>query len=269
MPELPEVETTLRGITPHALGKRIIQIHVRNHSLRWRVELPEEISGQKINRITRRAKYLLLHADTGGLILHLGMSGRLSVVSNNAPAGKHDHIDILLEHGQALRLTDPRRFGSIHWQSYPLSAHWLLEKLGIEPLHDEFSGDYLFKRSRARRSPVKTFLMDAHVVVGIGNIYANEALFHSGIRPRIAAGRISQRRYAILATTVKSILTAAIDLGGTTLRDFLGGDGTPGYFAQKLCVYGRAGQRCRVCGTTLKGVRSGQRGTVYCPKCQR
>lgn len=269
MPELPEVETTLRGITAHALGKRIIEIHVRNHSLRWWVELPDEICGQKINRLTRRAKYLLFHADTGGLILHLGMSGRLSVVSNNVPAGKHDHIDILLEHGQVLRFTDPRRFGSIHWQTYPLSAHWLLEKLGIEPLHEDFSGDYLFKRSRGRRAPVKTFLMDSHVVVGIGNIYANESLFQSGIRPRIAAGRISQNRYEILAKSTKSILTAAIDLGGTTLRDFVGGDGAPGYFGQKLRVYGRDGQPCRACGTILKGVRVGQRGTVYCPKCQR
>lgn len=269
MPELPEVETTLRGISAHVLGKRIVEIRVRNHSLRWRVELPEEICGQKINRLTRRAKYLLFHADTGGLILHLGMSGSLTVVSNNAPIGKHDHIDILLEHGQVLRFTDPRRFGSIHWHSYPLSAHWLLEKLGVEPLHKDFSGDYLYKRSRGRRAPIKTFLMDANVVVGIGNIYANEALFQSGIRPRIAAGRISQRRYALLAASAKSILTAAIDIGGTTLRDFVGGDGKPGYFGQNLSVYGRGGKPCRACRTTLKGIRVGQRGTVYCPKCQR
>ena len=268
MPELPEVETTLRGITPFVLGRRVVEIDVRNRSLRWPVVLPDTIRGQRIGRLTRRAKYLLLHMDTGGLILHLGMSGRLCLVSVNAPIGKHDHVDIILEHGQILRLTDPRRFGSLHWQPHPLDSHWLLKDLGIEPL-GELTGDYLFEKSRKRRGAVKNFLMDSHIVVGVGNIYANEALFKAGVRPRTAAGRVSRGRYRDIANAVKTTLAAAIDLGGTTLRDFVGSDGAPGYFAQELFVYGRGGQPCRLCHTTLKSLRVGQRGTVYCPKCQR
>lgn len=269
MPELPEVETTLRGITPSLLNRRIVSLDVREPRLRWPVQIPSEVCGERIVRLTRRAKYLLLYVDAGALILHLGMSGHLRIVSGNVPPGKHDHLDILLDHGLALRLTDPRRFGSLHWQPHPVSDHWLLRNLGVEPLSDAFTGDYLFARSRRRRAAVKNFLMDAHVVVGIGNIYANEALFKAGVRPRTAAGRLSRARYREIVARIRETLTTAIGQGGTTLRDFVGSDGRPGYFANELLVYGRQGKPCRRCGALLKGLRVGQRSTVYCPNCQR
>jgi len=269
MPELPEVETTLRGIAPSLLNRRIVAFDIRDPRLRWPVELPPEIRGECIVRLTRRAKYLLLHLDAGALILHLGMSGHLRIVSGNEPPGKHDHVDIILDHGLALRLTDPRRFGSLHWQLHPVEDHWLLRNLGIEPLAEAFTGDYLYARSRGRRLAVKNFLMDARIVVGIGNIYANEALFKSGVRPRTAAGRLSRPRYRKIAAATRETLSAAIDQGGTTLRDFVGSDGRPGYFANELFVYGRDGKPCRRCGSILKGLRVGQRSTVYCPSCQR
>ncbi|MDE0055914.1 MAG: bifunctional DNA-formamidopyrimidine glycosylase/DNA-(apurinic or apyrimidinic site) lyase [Gammaproteobacteria bacterium] len=269
MPELPEVETTLRGIAPSLLNRRIVAFDIRDPRLRWPVELPAELRGERIVRLTRRAKYLLLHLDAGALILHLGMSGHLRIVSGNEPPGKHDHVDIILDHGLALRLTDPRRFGSLHWQLHPVEDHWLLRNLGIEPLAEAFTGDYLYARSRGRRLAVKNFLMDARIVVGIGNIYANEALFKSGVRPRTAAGRLSRPRYRKIAAATRETLSAAIDQGGTTLRDFVGSDGRPGYFANELFVYGRDGKPCRRCGSILKGLRVGQRSTVYCPSCQR
>ena len=269
MPELPEVETTLRGITPSLLNRRIVSLDVREPRLRWPVQIPSDVCGERIVRLTRRAKYLLLYVDAGALILHLGMSGHLRIVSGNVPPGKHDHLDILLDHGLALRLTDPRRFGSLHWQPHPVADHWLLRNLGVEPLSDAFTGDYLFARSRRRRAAVKNFLMDAHVVVGIGNIYANEALFKAGVRPRIAAGRLSRARYREIVARIRETLTTAIGQGGTTLRDFVGSDGRPGYFANELLVYGRQGKPCRRCGSLLKGLRVGQRSTVYCPNCQR
>ncbi len=269
MPELPEVETTLRGITPSLLNRRIVSLDVREPRLRWPVQISSEVCGERIVRLTRRAKYLLLHVDAGALILHLGMSGHLRIVSGNVPPGKHDHLDILLDHGLALRLTDPRRFGSLHWQPHPVGDHWLLRNLGVEPLSGAFTGDYLFARSRRRRAAVKNFLMDAHVVVGIGNIYANEALFKAGVRPRTAAGRLSRARYREIVARIRETLTTAIGQGGTTLRDFVGSDGRPGYFANELLVYGRQGKPCRRCGSLLKGLRVGQRSTVYCPNCQR
>ena len=269
MPELPEVETTLRGIAPSVLNRRIVAFDIRDPRLRWPVELPPEICGERIVRLTRRAKYLLLHLEAGALILHLGMSGHLRIVSGNEPASKHDHVDILFDHGLALRLTDPRRFGSLHWQPHPAEDHWLLRGLGVEPLSEEFTGDYLFAKSRGRRAAVKNFLMDARIVAGIGNIYANEALFKAGVRPRTAAGRLSRTRYRKVAAATRETLTAAIDQGGTTLRDFVGSDGRPGYFANELLVYGRQGMPCRRCGSLLKGLRVGQRSTVYCPSCQR
>ncbi|MCY3820958.1 MAG: bifunctional DNA-formamidopyrimidine glycosylase/DNA-(apurinic or apyrimidinic site) lyase [Gammaproteobacteria bacterium] len=269
MPELPEVETTLRGIAPSILNRRIAAFDIREPRLRWPVRIPSEVRGKRIVRLTRRAKYLLLHADTGALILHLGMSGHLRIVSGNVPPGKHDHLDILLDHGLALRLTDPRRFGSLHWQPHPVGDHWLLRNLGVEPLSEAFTGDYLHAESRGRRLAVKNFLMDARIVVGIGNIYANEALFESGVRPRTAAGRLSRPRYRKIAAATRETLSAAIDQGGTTLRDFVGSDGRPGYFANELFVYGREGKPCRRCGSLLKGLRVGQRSTVYCPSCQR
>ena len=269
MPELPEVETTLRGVAPNLLNRRIIAFDIREPRLRWPVELPPEICGKRILRLTRRAKYLLLHLDAGALILHLGMSGHLRIVSGNEPPARHDHLDILLDHGLALRLTDPRRFGSLHWQPHPVEDHWLLRNLGVEPLSEAFTGDYLHARSRGRRAAVKNFLMDSHIVAGIGNIYANEALFKAGVRPRTAAGRLSRPRYRKVVAATRETLSAAIELGGTTLRDFVGSDGKPGYFANELFVYGREGKPCRRCGSILKGLRVGQRSTAYCPDCQR
>lgn len=268
MPELPEVETTLRGVAPAVLGERVLAVAVRDPRLRWPVDLPDSIPGQQVVRLSRRAKYLLLHLETGALILHLGMSGRLRVVSGNTPPDRHDHVDILLSNGRALRLTDPRRFGSLHWQPGPWQAHWLLRGLGVEPLSESFDGAWLFARSRKRRVAVKNFLMDARIVVGVGNIYANEALFKAGVRPRTAAGRVTRARYGALAEAIRETLSAAIELGGTTLRDYVGSDGSPGYFANELFVYGREGKPCRVCGTILTGIRVGQRGTVYCRSCQ-
>lgn len=251
------------------MGRVLIKAEVRNRHLRWPVELPDDIAGQRFVSVERRAKYLLLGMETGGLIVHLGMSGSLRLVSNNLEAGKHDHVDFHLDSGLCLRLTDPRRFGSIHWQRYPLAGHWLLKNLGVEPLTAACNGDYLHRHSRGRRIAVKNFIMDAHVVVGVGNIYANEALFRAGVRPRTAAGRISKQRFEGLSQAIKATLARAIELGGTTLRDFVGSDGRPGYFAAEHFVYARAGHPCRICGSVLKGVRSGQRATVYCPKCQR
>ena len=242
---------------------------MRNPNLRWPVRLPAEVCGQRLQPIERRAKYLLLPFETGGLIVHLGMSGHLAMVPADAPVGKHDHVDIQLDDGSAVRFTDPRRFGSIHWQPHPLRGHWLLRDLGPEPLSTAFDGAHLAARCRARRRAIKLLLMDAKVVVGVGNIYANEALFLAGIRPRVAAGRVPRRRLDALAAEVKRTLRRAIARGGTTLRDFVGSDGRPGYFAQELAVYGRGGEPCRRCGAVLKEVRLGGRSTVYCPRCQR
>ena len=241
---------------------------VRCPALRWPVHLPQSIHGQRLGAIARRAKYLLLPLQTGGLIIHLGMSGHLAVVRAGTPPGKHDHIDLELDDGNAVRFTDPRRFGSFHWQPYPLDRHWLLANLGPEPLSAEFDGDYLAERARRRRVPIKTLLMDAKVVVGVGNIYANEALFASGIRPRVAAGRLSRARLSTLADAVKATLASAIQSGGTTLRDFVATDGRPGYFVHELAVYGRGGEDCVRCDMQLKEVRLGGRATVYCPSCQ-
>lgn len=272
MPELPEVETTCRGIAPHVEGRRVTAIHVRHPRLRWPVPtaaLRRHLVGQRIERVERRAKYLLLRCATGTAILHLGMSGSLRIVDEGAPAGKHDHVDICLDTGRCLRLTDPRRFGALLWTRGDPHAHELLRDLGPEPLEDDFSGRYLHRRSRGRRVSVKAFLMDSHTVAGVGNIYANEALFLAGIHPARAAGRISLPRYEKLADCVKRVLRESIAQGGTTLRDFVDGHGQPGYFSLYLRVYGKGGQACPVCGEVLRELRQGQRATVYCPKCQR
>lgn len=271
MPELPEVETTRRGIAPHLIGQTVERAVVRHWQMRWPVPptLPELVKGQTIHAVRRRAKYLLLTFPAGTLILHLGMSGSLRIVERNTPAGKHDHLDLQLVSGKSLRLTDPRRFGAALWTSDPPEQHPLLCKLGPEPLTEEFTGERLFRLSRGRRVAVKSFVMDSDIVVGVGNIYANEALFLSGIRPGKAAGRITRARYYSLAEQIKQVLTRAIDAGGTTLRDFLGSDGKPGYFKQQLFVYGRSGECCLHCETPLKTSRLGQRATVYCPACQR
>jgi formamidopyrimidine-DNA glycosylase len=270
MPELPEVETTRRGVEPHSLGRVVSSVIVREPRLRWPVpgDLAAVLAGQTISALERRAKYLLFHTPAGSLLVHLGMSGSLRVVAPGQAPARHDHIDILFQGGQCLRYDDPRRFGCFLWLQ-PGERHPLLSALGPEPLSDDFGGELLYRRSRGRTGPVKNFIMDGKVVVGVGNIYANEALFLAGIRPDRAAGRISRDRYRCLAEKIKQVLTFAIEQGGTTLRDFVGGDGKPGYFAQQLYVYGRRGQPCKRCGRELRERRLGQRTTVYCVTCQR
>lgn len=270
MPELPEVETTRRGLEPHVRGQRLLKATVRDRRMRWPVapELEQTLQGQTLNAITRRAKYLLFEFESGQLMLHLGMSGSMRVVSEDADIGKHDHFDLAFSNGRILRLRDPRRFGSIHWLPAG-SGHTLLESLGPEPFDEGFNGDYLHKRSRGKKVAVKNFIMNNHVVVGAGNIYATEALFRAGISPRKAAGKISKAAYAALANDIKDVLQAAIAQGGTTLRDFVGGNGDKGYFSLELQVYGREGQPCVRCEAPLKGIRLGQRATVYCSHCQK
>lgn len=269
MPELPEVETTKRGLAPWLLNERIEEIIVRQPKLRWPVEEGiQALSGHRITRIERRAKYLLVSTDAGTAIWHLGMSGSLRLVDNNTPPNKHDHIDWRLSNGKVLRYHDPRRFGALLFVE-PGSECPQLSHLGPEPLSDDFNADYLHSRCRQRTQAIKTFIMDSKVVVGVGNIYANESLFFAGIRPQTPAGKISKARLERLVIEIKLVLAAAIEQGGTTLKDFVGGDGKPGYFAQQLAVYGRAGKPCMSCQTTLKELRIGQRSTVYCTKCQR
>jgi formamidopyrimidine-DNA glycosylase len=269
VPELPEVETTRRGIEPHLLGRRIVSWDVRNPALRWPVDLPPELADGTVRRVARRAKYLLLELDRGTLILHLGMSGSLRVLPAGTAPLKHDHVDLRLDSGKVLRLNDPRRFGSLHWQPAGAGPHWLLARLGVEPLSEAFTGAYLKQAARGRRVAVKHLLMDGRIVVGVGNIYANEALFLARVRPTLRASRVTLASYQRLAEAVKAVLGGAIDMGGTTLRDFVNQDGQPGYFRQSLYVYGREGEPCKVCGATLEGLRLGQRATVFCPKCQR
>ncbi|HEV7272550.1 bifunctional DNA-formamidopyrimidine glycosylase/DNA-(apurinic or apyrimidinic site) lyase [Pseudoxanthomonas sp.] len=272
MPELPEVETTRRGLAPHVEGRRIAAVTLRRPDLRWPIpqEVARELPGQRIDAVRRRAKYLLMETSAGSALLHLGMSGSLRVLPASTPVTAHDHVDIALE-GEAprvLRFNDPRRFGSLLWQPVG-EVHPLLRGLGPEPLSDAFDGDYLFALSRGRKAPVKTFLMDQAVVVGVGNIYAAESLFRAGISPLRAAGRVSRERYGALADAVKDILAYAITRGGTTLRDFLSPDGAPGYFEQELSAYGRGGEPCPRCGRPMKHASIGQRATVWCGHCQR
>jgi formamidopyrimidine-DNA glycosylase len=275
LPELPEVETTRRGIAPYLIGRRVLGVTLRRPDLRWPIPsaISELLPGQRIDAVERRAKYLLLHTEAGSALLHLGMSGVLRVLPPDASIGKHDHVDIVLERtatqaDRILRFTDPRRFGCLLWQA-PGEIHPLLANLGPEPLTDAFDGDLMWHISRGRKAAVKLFLMDNAVVVGVGNIYASEALFAAGIDPRRAAGSVSRARYARLAAEVKRILAWAIERGGTTLRDFLNPDGAPGYFFRELNVYGRAGEPCHVCGTAIRQVVLGQRSTFWCPHCQR
>ena len=271
MPELPEVETTCRGIAPHITGARVQQIVVRNPNLRWPVSrrLGQELAGQRINSVSRRAKYLLLQTDAGTAILHLGMSGSLRILDAGTQPGKHDHVDIVFTNGRALRLTDPRRFGSLHWTRRPAQQHRLLSRLGPEPLGDDFSGDYLYECSRGRKVAIKQFIMNSQVVVGIGNIYACEALYMAGIYPKRAAGRVSKKKYALLAEVIREVLTDSIARGGTTLRDFVNGNGEPGYFKLHLNVYGHGGEPCISCREPIREIRQGQRSTFYCPVCQK
>lgn len=270
MPELPEVETTRRGLVPHVEGRTVARVLLRRPDLRWPIprEVETRLPGQRIEAVRRRAKYLLLDTQAGSALLHLGMSGSLRVLPEATPPRPHDHVDLVLGDGQLLRFNDPRRFGCLLWQA-PGETHPLLSKLGPESLSEGFSGDYLFDQSRHRKAPVKTFLMDQTVVVGVGNIYAAEALFAAGILPLRPAGKVSRERYAALAEAVKTTLTRAIERGGTTLRDFIHPDGAPGYFEQELLVYGRGGQPCPRCGRMLKQASIGQRATVWCGVCQR
>jgi len=275
MPELPEVETTRRGIAPHVIGRRVTGVILRRPDLRWPIprEISELLPGQRIDAVERRAKYLLLHTEVGSALLHLGMSGSLRVLPASASVHQHDHVDIAFDQAadhadRILRFTDPRRFGCLLWQA-PGEIHPLLALLGPEPLSDAFDGDTLWRASRGHVAAVKTFLMDNHVVVGVGNIYASEALFAARIDPRRAAGSISRARYARLATEVKQLLSRAIERGGTTLRDFISPTGIPGYFFRELNVYARAGEACHICGKAIRQVTLGQRSTFWCAHCQR
>ena len=269
MPELPEVETSRRGIEPHIAGSRITRVTIRNRALRWPVakSVDRNLPGRTVDSVTRRAKYLLINTDAGSAILHLGMSGSVFIVDRDTPAGVHDHVDVDFESGKTLRFRDPRRFGSLHWSKSPLT-HKLLKSLGPEPLEDGFDGRYLWSKSRGRRVSIKPFIMNAQVVVGVGNIYASEALYRAGINPRRAAGRVALRRYEELAAAIKDVLASAIKAGGTTLRDFYGGDGEAGYFKQQLEVYDREGEHCRRCNTIISAIVQGQRSTYYCKSCQ-
>jgi len=268
MPELPEVETTLRGIEPHITGHLIAQFTVHNGSLRWPVTggISEIVQGQRVVAVTRRAKYLLLQLERGSMMVHLGMSGSLRLVDPSEARRKHDHIEMLMSNGKCLRYHDPRRFGAWLWSE---NGHRQLDHLGPEPLTEDFGADRLFLLSRNRKMAIKPFIMDNYVVVGVGNIYAAEALFRSGIRPDREAGKVSRVRYEKLTVNIKDILQAAIVQGGTTLRDFVNGNGEPGYFQQTLMAYGRGGQPCYQCQKELRDIRLGQRSSVFCPSCQR
>jgi formamidopyrimidine-DNA glycosylase len=270
MPELPEVETSRRGIEPYLVGERIDKLVIRERRLRWPIstDVDRHLTGQTVTSVSRRAKYLLINTTDGTAIIHLGMSGSVTIVDRDTPAGVHDHFDVDLASGKSLRYRDPRRFGSLHWAADP-EQHKLLRSLGPEPLGDAFSGEYLWKKSRGRRVNIKQFIMNANIVVGVGNIYASEALYGAAINPRRAAGRIALQRYDALVVAIRNVLQAAIRAGGTTLRDFYGGDGEPGYFQQDLAVYGRDDKPCRKCKRPISVVVLGQRSTYYCKNCQR
>ena len=270
MPELPEVETTRRGVAPHAVGRTLTEIIVRNRQLRW--PIPNELPGLARNSvlldIRRRGKYLLFQFEPGYALLHLGMSGSLRVVPTVSEPGKHDHLDLCFG-DVCLRYNDPRRFGSLLWAGTNPEKHPLLCHLGPEPLGEHFHADYLYDKTRKRTQNIKTLIMDSKIVVGVGNIYANEALFAAGIHPLKVASKTSRAQLERLIVAIKTILSYAIKRGGTTLRDFVGGDGRPGYFAQELQVYGRGGEPCRQCNKALTEKRVAQRSTVYCVACQR
>jgi len=270
MPELPEVETSCRGIAPHIQDRRVARVIIRNHSLRWPIpaDLPEILKNRQLLSVGRRGKYLLLRFKHGHVLLHLGMSGSLRIVPADLPAEKHDHVDMCFSGGVVLRLTDPRRFGALLWTSETLETHKLIAHLGPEPLSGDFDDLHLYRLSRKRKQAVKTFIMDSKVVVGVGNIYANEALFMSGIRPTRKAGGLSRAACVTLTENIRKVLAGAIAQGGTTLKDFVGGDGKPGYFKQSLRVYGRGGEPCVHCQKPLKEIQLGKRATVYCTACQ-
>ena len=270
MPELPEVETTLQGIKPHVEGETIRALIVREPRLRWPIpsDLPDRLQGQRIRFIGRRGKYLLFELDRGFLILHLGMSGSLRVLEEVQLPRKHDHWDLVLGCGRTLRYHDPRRFGCLLFTAEDPAQHALIRSLGPEPLSPDFDGEWLYQQSRGSKVRVKTFIMNARQVVGVGNIYANESLFRAGISPRRQAGVVGRAAYLRLAKAIQAVLSASIAQGGTTLRDFVNSSGQPGYFRQTLAVYERAGEPCRTCGCAIKSERQAQRSTYWCPNCQ-
>lgn len=271
MPELPEVETTRNGIAPHIEGKIVRDAFIRNPNLRWPIpsDLIDNIKGKKLLSVSRRGKYLILYFKHGTALWHLGMSGNLRIVDANTAPGKHDHVDWVFNQKCCLRFNDPRRFGSLLWTEEDPLDHKLLKSLGPEPLSEDFNTDYLFKASRKKNKALKTWVMDSKVVVGVGNIYANEALFYSGLNPLKTTGTITKKQCNVLCENIKQVLSAAIEQGGTTLKDFVGGDGKPGYFAQKLVVYGRGEQPCINCQKPLSEFRINQRATVFCSTCQK
>ena len=271
MPELPEVEITCRGLAAHLTGLTIADAVIRNAKLRWPVpkNLPRLLRGRTIRSLKRRAKYLLMDCGSGTLVLHLGMSGSLRILPAKTAPEKHDHFDLLLNNGTLMRLRDPRRFGAVLWQSGDVHTHPLLASLGPEPLEKGFDARYLYQATRGRSVSIKQCIMDNHIVVGVGNIYANEALYRAGIKPRIAAGKLSLPRCARLVGEIHATLAEAIAQGGSTLRDFVDSSGQPGYFQQHYWVYGRGGEPCRRCGSIIKQIRQGQRSSFYCGRCQK
>jgi formamidopyrimidine-DNA glycosylase len=276
MPELPEVEITRRGLAEHLTGLTITDVVIRNAKLRWPIprNLPRLLRGRTIASLKRRAKYLLMDCGSGTLILHLGMSGSLRILPAGTPPAKHDHFDLVLSNGTLMRLRDPRRFGAVLWHIGDPATHPLLAKLGPEPLDDgppanNFDARYLHQATRGRSVSIKQCIMDNHIVVGVGNIYANEALFRAGIKPQLAAGKLSQSRCAKLVAEIRATLAEAINLGGSSLRDFVNTSGQPGYFQQTYWVYGRAGEPCRRCGSPIKQISQGQRSSFYCGSCQK
>lgn len=270
MPELPEVEVTRLGLLP-LLGQTIHKAIIRNPSLRWPIprHLPQTLPGQRFLALSRRAKYILVECETGTLLLHLGMSGRISLLEEDEPPAKHDHFDIHFVDGRVLRLCDPRRFGAVLWIEGDPSQHVLFAALGPEPLEEAFDGAWLHQEIRSRTAPIKNVIMDSHLVVGVGNIYASESLFRARINPKTPANKLSKARCERLATEIKATLREALEAGGSSLRDFFGADGNPGYFQQAYFVYGRTGQPCRVCSAPIKTLRQGQRSSFYCATCQR
>ena len=271
MPELPEVETACRGIRPHIEGKQVRELIVRNASLRWPVpeDLAANIEGRKLLAVRRRAKYILLDFAHGTVIMHLGMSGSLRICRQDAPVRKHDHVDLVFNRAVTLRLHDPRRFGCVLWSEPPVDEHDLLSELGPEPLDEDFDAAYLHRVARGRKCSIKALIMNSHIVVGVGNIYASESLFLAGINPKRKAGSVSLERCEALVASIRATLKASIDQGGTTLRDFLNESGNPGYFAQRLHVYGREHEACHTCGNPIKQFVQQQRSTCYCTRCQR
>lgn len=270
MPELPEVETTLRGIKPYLLGQDIRELRVRERRLRY--PIPEDtekvLAGQRIQAVNRRGKYLLVKLGYGNLIIHLGMSGSIRIVPSTSAPNRHDHLDLVMAEGLSLRYRDPRRFGLFLWTPDPVEHHPLVRNLGPEPLGNGFNGAYLHELSRGRSTPVKNFIMDSKVVVGVGNIYANEALFLARLNPNLPADSLSHPICQTLAEAIRLVLNAAIEAGGTSLRDFVREDGNPGYFTPNLKIYGRHGKPCCNCGTVILRVKIGQRSSFFCPKCQ-